>query len=439
MNKKDIPDSTIDAIAEHINKRTNQPARIPIITIDGDASSPHYYEIVSFNEIDNSENKYFAIDGSYNSQEFYNGIYVGLYTAGYVCFHKGKQIRLNDLDDPVILGRSYFPENILITNDEHRHAVFDELIELGPVKRLLEFFEESEIDLVWGLGKETRNLVSSSVSKLLSFCQEVLEWSLVLEILESGKVSPNDFVLRDGTLRSNNIKQKYLVKLGQYAKEKGVYLVAVTKNSPIKLELSSSFKKIDSYLETEKKPSYPFTIKNKRWQKLCCWFEVSDDVLLDAYPDAEQRKNMGNGALTKPTKYSMYATSNLNGGRGFGLFFVARLDYVEKLQNYDWVVIDINIFDAIPKINKEMNERAVRKAEREINLLSYLFKELTRLTQEHYILGYPYPLVEAHNFVTLRKNFKDEIIKRVKASLYQSQRMDHVDIENMFLDIHERF
>lgn len=135
----------------------------------------------------------------------------------------------------------------------------------------------------------------------------------------------------------------------------------------------------------------------------------------------------------------MYATSNLKGGRGFGLFFASRLDYIEKLQNYDWVVVDINIFDAIPTINDEMNEQTIRKKPRNIDLIAHLFKELTRLTQEHYILGYPYPLVEAHNFVTLKKNFKEEVIKRVKASLYQSQMMDHVDIENMFLDIHERF
>lgn len=90
MNRKDIPDSTIDIIAEHINRRTNQPAHIPIVTIDGDPSSPHYFEIIPFDEIDNAQGKHFAIDGSYNSQEFYNGIHVGLYTAGYICFHYGK-------------------------------------------------------------------------------------------------------------------------------------------------------------------------------------------------------------------------------------------------------------------------------------------------------------------------------------------------------------
>ena len=135
----------------------------------------------------------------------------------------------------------------------------------------------------------------------------------------------------------------------------------------------------------------------------------------------------------------MFATNNLNGGRGFGIFYVARLDYVEKLQNYDWVILDMNIFDVIPTITKKMNEREVRAEKRDIAFLENIIKELTRLTQEHYILGYPYPLVEVHNFVTLKNDFNDELINRVKASLYQSQMMDHVDIENLFLDIHERF
>jgi hypothetical protein len=159
----------IDTIAEHINKKNNQPSRVTIITIDGDSTSPHYFEIIPFNEIDNSEFKFFAIDGSYNSQEFYNGIYLGLYTAGYICYHKGKQIRLNDLDDPVNLGKAYFPNNILITNDDHRNAIFDELLQLEPVKLLLSFFNEPDVDNIWGLGKETRTLVCSSISKLLSY------------------------------------------------------------------------------------------------------------------------------------------------------------------------------------------------------------------------------------------------------------------------------
>jgi len=441
MNRKEIPENTIDVIAEYISKRVNQPSRMPIITIDGKSTTPHYYEIVPFDQIDDSDICFFAIDGSYNSQEFYNGIHLGLYTAGYVCFHRGKQIRLNDTSDPVILGKSYFPENILITNDAHRDAVFDELLNIYPVRKMLEFFKpnDNDIDSIWGLGKDTRRLITSSVSKLLSFCQEVLEWSLVLEILNSDKCKSGDFILRDGTLRSNNIKQQFLIKIGALAKEKGVRIIAITKNSPIKLELSSSFKAIDSYLENEKKPSYPFTITNKRWQKLCCWFEIPDDILLTAYPESSERRKIEVDPDFKLTRYSMFATRTLTGGRGFGLFFAARLDYVEKLQNYDWVIVDINIFDAIPSIDEDMDEQQIGKENRDMSFLSALFKELTRLTQEHYILGYPYPLVEAHNFVTLKKNFKDEIVKRVKASLYQRQMMDHVDIENMFLDIHERF
>ena len=216
------------------------------------------------------------------------------------------------------------------------------------------------------------------------------------------------------------------------SKQKGLFLVAITKNSPIKLELSSTFKKIDSYLQEEYKPKYPFKTKNPRWQKLCCWFEVPDDILISAYPEAEQRKDLKEGKIQYVTKTSMFAKKSLVGGRGFGIFFVARLDYVEKLQNYDWVVADINIFDVIPGIENNKNER-------DVEAIKHIFFELTRLTQEHYILGYPFPLVEAHNFVTLKNDFKDEIIKRVKFALYKEQRMDNVDIENLFLDIHERF
>ena len=71
--------------------------------------------------------------------------------------------------------------------------------------------------------------------------------------------------------------------------------------------------------------------------------------------------------------------------------------------------------------------------------LNYIFKELTRLTQEHYILGYPYPLVDVHNFVSLKKNFKEETVKKIKLALYKEQKMDNIEIENLFLDIHDRF
>jgi hypothetical protein len=128
----------------------------------------------------------------------------------------------------------------------------------------------------------------------------------------------------------------------------------------------------------------------------------------------------------------MFIKKGIKGGRGFGLFFTARLDYVEKLQNYDWVIVDLNIFDAIPGIEKG-------QLDRDKATLASIFKELTRLTQEHYILGYPYPLAEAHNFISLKKDFKEEIVSRLKYSLYKDQRMDNVDIENLFLDMHDRF
>lgn len=428
MNKKEIPDEAIEIVAKHINERNNRPSKIPIITIDGETETPHYFEILPFDQIDNSTAHFYAIDGSYNSKEFYNGLCLGIYTAGYVGFKEGKQVRLNDLTDPVVLGKAYFPNNILITNDEHKDAIYDELISLEPVQSFLKFLGAGETE-IFGFGKD---VIVSSLSKLLSFCQETLEWALVYEISELPQTKKGDFILRDGTLRSNNIKQEYLVKLGKHLREKGIHVVSITKHSPIKLELSSTFKKIDSYLQEEYKPKYPFKTSNPKWQKLCCWLEVPDDVLLLAYPEAGQRKDLKEGKITAITKTSMYAKKTLTGGRGFGVFFVARLDYVEKLQNYDWVVADLNIFDVIPNIENKETKRDIEK-------VKAIFYELTRLTQEHYILGYPYPLVEAHNFITLKNNFNDEIINRVKFFLYKEQRMDHVDIENLFLDIHERF
>ena len=153
MNRKEIPDSAIEDVARHINERNNRPSTIPIITIDGETETPHCFEIIPFDQIDNSKANFFAIDGSYNSQEFYNGLSIGIYTAGYICYHGGKQVRLNDLTDPIILGKGYYPENILITNDEHREAVYDELMALEPVKKMLEFFGEDETK-VFGFGKD---------------------------------------------------------------------------------------------------------------------------------------------------------------------------------------------------------------------------------------------------------------------------------------------
>jgi hypothetical protein len=409
---KEIPESTIEIVAKHINDRSNKSYKIPIIGSLDNSETPQFFEIIDFAEIDSSERRYYAIDGSYNSQEFYNGLSIGLYTAGYICYHKGTQIRLNDLDDPVILGKAYYPDNILITKDEHMTAIYDELLSLKPVDQMLHFFK-TDPNEVFAYNKEN---ICSRLATLLPFCQEILEWALVLEIASLEQTKKDDFILMDGDLRSLYIKPEQLVKLGKHISQTGLHIVGVTKRSPIKMELSYTLKHIDNYLQDQLKKKYPFKARDPKRQKLCCWFEVPDEVLDSSYS--------GN----------MYRKKDIRGGRGFGLFMVARLDYVEKLQNYDWVIVDVNIFDALPDVEKEGS-----KSNRNMGYLKNIFCELTRLTQEHYILGYPYPLVDAHNFVSLKKNFKDEIMKRVKLALYQDQRMDNIDIENLFLDTHDRF
>lgn len=408
-----IPQDAIDSIAKHINARTNKSYSIPTVGNESNSETPQVFEILSFGEIDKSAWRVYAIDGSINSQSFYNGVSVGLYRGGYVCFQSGKQLRMNDLTDPVILGKAYTPKNILVITQEHLDAIYDELLELEPVKNFIKFLEKKAEDIF----PYTKEIICQSFATLLSFCQEILEWSLVYEVANRKEIEAGDFILFDGDLRSVQIRQENLVKLGKFLHEKKIYLIGITKNSPIKMELSYTLRQIDSYLQDKLKPKYPFKEKDPQRQKLCCWFETSDPVLLNAYGGSSS---------------GMFVRKSLRGGRGVGLFFVARLDYVEKLQNYDWVIADVNIFDAIPGIERNDQTREVQK-------LKYVFNELTRLTQEHYILGYPYPLVEAHNFVTLKSGFKDEVINRVKQSMYINQHMDHVDIENMFLDIHSRF
>ncbi len=410
MSKKEIPDSAIEIVAEHINTRSNKPYQIPIVGIPDNIETPQYFEIIPFNQIDNTNRRFYAIDGSYNSQEFYNGLAIAIYTAGYVCYQEGKQIRMNSSDDPVILGQAYYPENILVTNEEYYEAMYDELLSLTPVKKLLDFWNDTPENIFpW-----KKELICSNLATLLSFCQEILEIALILEVTDLPDTKSGDFILRDGNLRPLQVKQHYMVELGKYLHQKGIIIVAITKQSPIKMELSYTFKKIDNYLQDELKHKYPFIQQDLKNKKLCCWFEVSDDVLKAAYK--------GDFIIRKAIK----------SGRGFGLYIAARLDYVEKLQNYDWIIADVNIFDAIPSIENGQTSR-------NRDFLDILFKELTRLTQEHYILGYPYPLVEAHNFISLKKNFKEEIINRLKYSLYKDQQMDHVDIENLFLDTHDRF
>ncbi|MEH2362905.1 hypothetical protein [Nostoc sp.] len=227
MPGKEIPDSAIELVAKHINIRSNKNYYIPVIGHQENIETPQIFEIIPFDQIDDSDRRFYAIDGSYNSEQFYNGLCIAIYAAGYICFHKGKQIRMNSLDDPVILGQAYYPHNILITHPGHLNDIYDELLTLEPIKCLFKFLEDVP-DKVFAYKREQ---ICANLSTLLGFCQEVLEIALILEIIERPETMAGDFILRDGTLRPLQVKQSSLVKLGEYAHHNGVKVVAVTKQS----------------------------------------------------------------------------------------------------------------------------------------------------------------------------------------------------------------
>lgn len=413
MSSFEIPDSVINATAQQIHTKTNKDYKIPVIGVPENLETPQVFEIMPFSDIDQQESRFYAIDGSRNSHTFYNGVSLCFYQAGYVCFHKGKQIRLNTTDDPVVFGRVFHGDKMLVLSEKDLSDIYDEFLTIPPVAALLSFWGDPVEDIF----PYKKDLVIANAGTLLGFCQEVLEWACIYDILQNAELARGDFIFRDGPLRSLYIKQRYLIKLGHLLHSRDIRVVGITKQSPIKTELSYTYSKIDLYLQSKLRPSFPFKATDPKRQKLCCYFEVRDDVLEAAY--------QGSGS-------NMYSKKDIHGGRGFGLFFTARLDYVEKLQNYDWVVCDLNIYDSIPGI-------AHQETERDCEAVARIMYTITSTTQEHYILGYPYPLVEAHNLVTLTTDFKQQVISRVKAALYSSQHMDHTDIENLFLDLHSRF
>ncbi|MFZ3376183.1 MAG: DNA double-strand break repair nuclease NurA [Chthoniobacterales bacterium] len=304
MSRKEIPDSAIEAVAQEINARSTKNHGINVVGNAANIETPQIFEILPFAEIDKTERRFYAIDGSYNSEEFYNGLAIAMYTAGYVCFHRGKQLRMNGLDDPVVLGQAYYPENLLVTNQDQLEAIYEEMLTLKPVKRLLEFWGGKTDDIF----PYDKRAICTNLSTLLSFCQNILEIALILEVAELQETKSGDFILRDGTLRSLHVKQHALIALGKYLHDKGVHVVAITKQSPVKMELSYTFKQIDNYLQDDLKQKYPFVETDPKRKKLCCWFEVPDSVLEAAYQGG------------------MFAKKGITGGRGFGLFFAARLD-----------------------------------------------------------------------------------------------------------------
>jgi hypothetical protein len=413
MQVFNIPEDVIKGVAAEIHAKTSKDYKIPVVGVSTNLETPQIFEIMPFDQIDAPSHRIYAVDGSRNSHTFFNGVSLCFYQAGFVCFHHGQQLRLNASDDPVVLGRVFHGTRMLVISEKDRGEIYDEFLALPIVADLLSFFGDPP-DKVFPYGKD---LVIASAATLLNFCQEIAEWACIHAIAAHGPIDSGDLILRDGSLRSLNVRQKYLVSLGYFVHSKGIRLVGVTKQSPIKTELAYTFSKIDTYLQSKLKPGFAFKTSDPKRQKLCCYFEVRDDVLDASYS--------GNNS-------SMYAKKDIVGGRGVGLFFAARLDYVEKLQNYDWLVCDLNIYDCIPGIaNKDLTRDATTIVE--------IMYALTTTTQEHYILGYPYPLVEAHNLVSLTGDFKDEAIARVKNALYATQQMDHTDIENLFIDLHSRF
>ena len=224
MSRKEIPDSAIEAVARHINTRSNKNYGINPIGQEDNIETPQIFEIISFDQIDDANNRFYAIDGSYNSEQFYNGLAVAMYAAGYICYQKGKQVRLNTINDPVILGQAYYPENIIVTNWDHHLAIYDEALTLKPVERLLKFWGTKPEDIF----AYDRDKICVNLSTLLSFCQEILEIALILEVAELPETKAGDFILRDGNLRPLQVKQSYLVQLGKYLHDKGINLIAIT-------------------------------------------------------------------------------------------------------------------------------------------------------------------------------------------------------------------
>src|SRR4030042_6489660 len=96
-----VPQSAIDSVAQHINQRTNKQYSIPTVGDATNSETPQIFEIIPFDDIDKTDSKFYAVDGSSNSHSFYNGVSIGLYRAGYVCFHLGKQVRMNNHNHPL--------------------------------------------------------------------------------------------------------------------------------------------------------------------------------------------------------------------------------------------------------------------------------------------------------------------------------------------------
>jgi hypothetical protein len=102
MRTDNIPEDSIELVAKYMNEKSSKNYQIPVIGNSSNSETPQVFEILPFDDIDNSYNRFYAIDGSYNSQQFYNGLAIGIYTAGYVCFQNGRQIKMNNKVYPFV-------------------------------------------------------------------------------------------------------------------------------------------------------------------------------------------------------------------------------------------------------------------------------------------------------------------------------------------------
>jgi hypothetical protein len=168
-----IPDDVIAGVAAQIHTRTNRDYHIPVVGVPTNLETPQIFEIMPFDEIDSRCSRFFAVDGSRNNHTFYNGIKLCFYQAGYVCFHQGKQLRMNESDDPVVFGKIFHGNKMLVLAEKDLSDIYDELLSLPPVAALMTFFDAKPDD-VFGWGKDE---VIRSESTLLGFCQEIMEWA----------------------------------------------------------------------------------------------------------------------------------------------------------------------------------------------------------------------------------------------------------------------
>jgi len=71
MKQETIPDNAVNLVAHHINERSNKNYSIPVIGNPNNSETPQIFEIIPFDKIDNTDINFYAIDGSYNSQQLY--------------------------------------------------------------------------------------------------------------------------------------------------------------------------------------------------------------------------------------------------------------------------------------------------------------------------------------------------------------------------------